>query len=70
MSKCLLVYSYSAKNAGDMAITIGALDQLTSIHEQCSTISRYTSSQENFFTSSKYFSKRYKNLRVNSSPLN
>ena len=66
--KSLLIYSYSAKNAGDMAITVGALDHLTKIYKKCYSISRYSSKQENYKDSSKYLLERYSNLEMHPSP--
>lgn len=62
MKKSLLLYSYSAKNAGDMAITIGALDYLSRKYDQCISISRYSKTQENYELSTDYINKRYSNV--------
>ena len=59
MKKSLLLYSYSAKNAGDMAITIGAFDYLSRKYDQCISISRYSKTQENYELSTDYINKRY-----------
>jgi polysaccharide pyruvyl transferase WcaK-like protein len=68
MKKCLLIYSYSAKNAGDMAITVGALDYLTSIYTECHAISRYSITQKYYKESALYLLKRYSNLKLDASP--
>jgi len=63
MTKSLLVYSYSAKNAGDMAITIGALDYLTSKYDECISISRYSKNQVSYMSSTNFINKRYDNVK-------
>lgn len=68
MKKSLLVYTYSAKNAGDMAITLGALDYLTSKYDECYCVSRYSLNQDNYKSSSKLIYKNYKNVKIHSSP--
>ena len=67
-SKILLVYSYSAKNAGDLAITLGALDTLYNENVEVSTISRYSEDDEQFKESKKYLSERYPRLTILPSP--
>lgn len=68
MKKSLLVYTYSAKNAGDMAITLGALDYLTSKYDECICVSRYSVSQENYIESTKFINNRYSNVKNHPSP--
>lgn len=68
MKKSLLVYSYSAKNAGDMAITLGALDYLTTKYDECYCISRYSLNQDNFKSSTKVINETYKNVKIYPSP--
>lgn len=69
MKKSLLVYSYSAKNAGDMAITLGALDYLTSKYDECKCISRYSLNQDNYKSSVEVINKRYKNVKNYPNPI-
>lgn len=67
-NKALLIYSYSAKNAGDLAITLGALDLLSYNKNEISTISRYSANDEQYKASSAYVKKRYQDLKIYPSP--
>ena len=68
MKKIGLVYAYSGKNAGDLAITLGALDLLSSTGSKITTISRYSSHDKQFTESAEYIKKRYPNVEILSSP--
>ncbi len=68
MSRSLLIYSYAAKNAGDLAITLGALDVLSKTNYDVTTISRYSANDEQFKASSKYFKHRYPEVEILPSP--
>lgn len=66
--KALLVYSYSSKNAGDMAITLGALDLLKSRYKHIKMISRYSEFDQNFNESKEEILKRNPNIQLIGSP--
>ena len=68
MKKILLIYSYSAKNAGDLAITLGALDLLSDNKNEIITISRYSENDEQYHESATYLKKRYSDLKIFPSP--
>jgi len=63
-----LIYSYSAKNAGDLAITLGALDLLTTSHYNVTAISRYSPDDEEYKESLDYLKKRNPNVNIIPSP--
>ena len=67
-NKVLLIYSYSAKNAGDLAITLGALDLLSGNKNAIATISRYSANDEQYHESAVYLKKRYPDLKIFPSP--
>lgn len=54
-----LIYGYSARNAGDYAITLGALDILCAQGCKVKLFSRYRKGQKDFFQSSKDLIARY-----------
>ena len=58
--KAFLFYGYSLKNAGDMAITLGAIDLLISKGYNVDILSRYDKDDSEFTSSSKYLYSRYK----------
>lgn len=66
--KALLVYSYSSKNAGDMAITLGAIDLLTSKYNSIKMVSRYSEFDQNFKESKIEILKRNPNIQIIGSP--
>lgn len=55
-----LAYGYSAKNAGDLAICVGAIDLLIEQGYKVSLLSKYDRNDEEFFTSKDYYTERYK----------
>lgn len=62
--KALLTYMYSNKNAGDMAICLGALDILEEANYEVSSISRFDENHPEYKMSVNYLNKYYKNLNV------
>ncbi len=68
MEKIVLCYTYSAKNAGDMAITLGALDLLTKTGNRITTISRYSVNDKQYWESYKYLKNRYPQIEQLPSP--
>lgn len=66
--KALLVYSYSSKNAGDMAITLGAIDLLSPKYNSIIMISRYSENDENFKESRIEILNRNPNIELIGSP--
>ena len=64
----LLVFAYSAKNAGDMAITIGAIDKLLSEYSNLICISRYAANDDEYIRSAKFLWQRYPQLKIEPSP--
>lgn len=64
----LLVYGYSGKNAGDLAITIGAIDYLTQLGADLVVVSRYDAKSEEYHQSRSYLEGRYAGLSVEPSP--
>ncbi len=59
--KVSLVYGYSARNAGDFAITLGAIDLLRSLGVKIKLFSRYTHENKDFYDASAELIKRYEN---------
>lgn len=55
----VVFYGYSKKNAGDMAITLGAIDLLMSRGFHVHLVSRYDSGSPQFIDSSNYIRKHY-----------
>jgi polysaccharide pyruvyl transferase WcaK-like protein len=66
--KILLVYGYSAKNAGDLAITIGTLDVLSNLDNEITVVSRYSENDKQYVESKKYLEERYRYIRIKPSP--
>lgn len=66
--KITLFFGYSADNAGDMAITVGALDLISSHASDITIFSRFHEGSKSFETSKIYLEKRYKNVKVLSCP--
>ena len=66
--KALLVFGYSAKNAGDMAITVGAIDWLQKKYNDLSVISRYSAYDNDFVESSQYLHRKYPTINIIPSP--
>lgn len=65
----VVFYGYSKKNAGDMAITLGAIDLLMSRGFQVHLVSRYDSSSAQFKDSSEYIRKYYgNNVKISGCP--
>ena len=54
-----LIYGYSARNAGDFAITLGAIDILLSNGFKVKLFSRYSTSNEDYWTSKKSLERLY-----------
>lgn len=54
-----LIYGYSARNAGDFAITLGAIDVLLQMGYNLKLFSRYQRQQQDFQEAEKYLKKRY-----------
>lgn len=57
--KAFLVYGYSQRNAGDMAITLGAIDLLKSAGYKIIIMSRYAKDDDEFKASKEYLTKIY-----------
>ena len=57
--KAFLVYCYSQKNAGDMAITMGAVDLLREYGYEVTIMSRYPEEAEDFRESTRMIKERY-----------
>lgn len=67
--KAFLFYGYALKNAGDMAITIGAIDLLISKGYDVEILSRYDKDHAEFHSSSKYLYSIYdKKINVHPCP--
>lgn len=62
--KVTIFYGYSADNAGDMAITVGALDLLSERFDEISIFSRYYEGSISFEQSKVYLETRYNNIKV------
>jgi len=54
-----LIYGYSARNAGDFAITLGAIDTLLSLGVRVKLFSRYCSSSNDFHEAKASLTERY-----------
>lgn len=64
-----LIYGYSAKNAGDFAITLGALDMLLNTGVNVKLFSRYCEKDKDFWTAKTCIEKRYGNtIEIYESP--
>lgn len=59
MLKVNLIYGYSPKNAGDFAITLGAIDVLRSCGVKIRLFSRYNRENKDFFESEKLLTQLY-----------
>ena len=69
MKTICLIYGYSARNAGDLAITLGAIDVLKSLGCQVKLFSRYKYQQNDYIESERYLRERYGNdLEIFESP--
>ena len=58
-SKAALAYQYGLENAGDFAITIGAIDYLLEEYEELIVISKYTEIQKGFEEAKQYLERIY-----------
>ena len=64
-----LVYGYSARNAGDFAITLGAIDVLLSFGIKVKLFSRYSRSNLDYHQALETLNQRYSNhIEVFESP--
>ena len=69
MKTISLIYGYSARNAGDFAISLGAIDVLLSLGFHIKLFSRYKQTQRDFEESYTYLRDRYKaQIEVYESP--
>lgn len=59
MKTISLIYGYSARNAGDLAITLGAIDVLKSLGYHIKLFSRYQHQQKDYIESERYLKERY-----------
>lgn len=59
MKTISLIYGYSARNAGDLAITLGAIDVLKSLGYHIKLFSRYQYQQKDYIESERYLKERY-----------
>ncbi|MEZ9155158.1 polysaccharide pyruvyl transferase family protein [Vibrio sp. F13] len=62
--KVTLFYGYSQYNAGDMAITLGALDLLNECEFDITVISRFNEESKYFLMSRDYLQERYPNINI------
>ena len=71
MKKVSLIYGYSPRNAGDFAITIGAIDVLRSCGAKIRLFSRYNRSNKDFSDAENLLKKLYGDeLEIMESPFN
>lgn len=69
MNTVSLIYGYSARNAGDFAITLGAIDILLECGVQIKLFSRYCARNKDFHESKKLIEARYGDkIRLYESP--
>jgi len=57
--KIFLAYVYSSKNAGDLAICVGAIDLLIKAEYQVFLLSKYDKKDEEYFSSREFYRQRY-----------
>lgn len=62
MKTISLIYGYSSRNAGDFAITLGAIDVLLECGVNIKLFSRYCAQNKDFYDSKKLIEARYGNL--------
>lgn len=71
MKTVSLIYGYSARNAGDFAITLGAIDVLLQEGYRIKLFSRYCRKNQDFLDSKKMIEKRYGDkIQLFESPFN
>lgn len=66
--KVSLVYTYGLKNAGDMAINLGALDLLEVTNCKIKIFSRFNKKNHEYKKSADYLKKLYNNVEILDSP--
>jgi polysaccharide pyruvyl transferase WcaK-like protein len=63
-----LIYAYGLRNAGDMAITLGAIDVLTQLGVSVSAFSMYSTDDPEFSKAKKLIKENYPEVRLFESP--
>lgn len=64
MKKALVFYLYGNRNAGDMAICIGAIELLKSKGYSVSMVSRFSESEDEYFKSKQYVQEYYPDVEI------
>lgn len=64
LKKALVFYLYGNRNAGDMAICIGAIELLKSKGYSVSMVSRFSESEDEYFKSKQYVQEYYPDVEI------
>ena len=64
MKKALVFYLYSNRNAGDMAICVGAIELLRKMGCEITMVSRYGEGEKDYLESRKYIARYYPDVKV------
>ena len=68
LKKALIFYLYGNRNAGDMAICIGAIELLKSKGYAVTMVSRFSESEEEYFKSKQYVAEYYPDVKIYPGP--
>lgn len=68
LKKALIFYLYGNRNAGDMAICIGAIELLKSKGYDVTMVSRFSESEEEYFKSKQYVEEYYPDVKIYPGP--
>ena len=68
MSRALVFYLYGNRNAGDMAICLGAIELLKNQGYDITMISRFSEAEEEYHNSKKYLAEYYPEVHVYPGP--
>ena len=68
MKKALVFYLYGNRNAGDMAICLGAIELLKKQNYEVSMVSRFSEAEEEYQKSKEYLAEYYPDVKVYPGP--
>lgn len=68
LKKALVFYLYGNRNAGDMAICVGAIELLKSKGYAVTMVSRFSESEEEYFKSKQYIQEYYPDIEIYPGP--
>ncbi|TPR59620.1 polysaccharide pyruvyl transferase family protein [Enterococcus sp. OL5] len=64
LKKATVLYLWGRRNAGDMAISLGAISLLKELHYDINFISRFTVKEEDYFENVKYINAYYDDITI------